>query len=389
MNDVCIATDDLEVATSLRSLRDDWSLSIATDRRSAQTLLESTDFEVVVLDRRSSWVDDDLIIHVRQTTPDAVRVALVPDAAVADAVRNSRLAHQVLSAQSAPETVANACSRALRVRQTIHDPAIGELLSEAPDLSAPPELWARLSEVLESPAATAKDVAEVVSMDPVVSASVLRLVNSAYFGLSREITELKDAVNLLGFITIRALVLEATSSSIMPSPSVPLLRSAMQKHAVATARVARSIAGSGRSADAFMAGLLMDVGIVLLATTRPEQSRATLALAADTGNPLYVTEREIFGFDHAAAGAALLAMWGMPYTVLEAVSHHHDRPNLAADLSVREALYLARDATQVYGALDPYDTPGALISEEEMSADTPMELIVHAARSIASEIDEH
>lgn len=386
MSDVCVVTDDPSVATALKGVRSEWSLSIATDARAACTLLGSGSVAVVLLDRRSPWVDDDLIRSARDLSPDTVRVALVPDTSVSDAVKTAKLAHQVMPADSGAAAVASACDRAVRVRDMLSDPRVRALVAEAPELAAPPELWVALNEVLDDPNSGASEVAEVVASDPVSAAQVLRLANSAFFGLSRTVTQLKDAVSLIGFTTIRALVLESTTSRSLPSSSVELDRAGMQKHALTTARVARAIAGSSRSADAFLAGLLMDVGVVLLAATRPDAMRQALEAAAESRRPLHTVEEEFFGFTHAAVGAALLGLWGMPYSVLDAVAHHHTMPDLDSDLSVREALYLARDATQVYGAFDPYDVNGALVSDDAMHQDTTLGLLVYSARSVASDL---
>lgn len=387
MSDVCIATDDLSVATALKSLRDEWSFSVATDRRAAEALIASGEFEVMLLDRRSDWIDDDLFTQLRDSRPETVRVALVPDFAVSDAVRSSRLAHQVMSADATPETVANACERALRVRGIVNHPGVLEVVAMSPELSAPPEMWTTLSRVLEDPNSGANEVADVVASDPVIAAQVLRLANSAFFGLPRKVTQLRDAVSLIGFTTIRALVLQASSMRDSVPAGVPLDRSAVQKHALATAQVARSIAGTSRAADSFLAGLLMDVGLIVLATARPETVTNLITQSQAESLPLHIVEERELGFTHAAVGATLLGLWGMPYSVLDAVAHHHDSPNLTGDLSVREALFLSRDANQTLGVADPYDRPGSLIPDDLLQHDMTLELLVHSARAAATEVD--
>ena len=387
VSDVCIATDDMSVATALKSLKDEWSFSVATDRRSAESLIEAGSFDVMLLDRRSDWVDDSLLVRLRDAHPEAVSVALVPDFAVADAVRSSRLAHQVMSADATPETVANACERAILVRGIVSHPGVLEVVAATPELAAPPEMWTTLSRVLEDPNSGAAEVADVVASDPAIAAQVLRLANSAFFGLSRHVTQLRDAISLIGFTTIRALVLQAASMRDTLPAQYPLDRTGIQKHALSTAQVARSIAGTSRAADSFLAGLLMDVGIIVIATAKPDAYAGVIAEAAATGEPLYVVEERNLGFTHAAVGATLLGLWGMPYSVIDAVAHHHAAPNLTGDLSVREALFLARDANQTLGVPDPYDAAGSLLSVEQLEHDMTLELLVHSARSAATEVD--
>lgn len=387
VSEVCIATDDPAVASALKEARGEWSLSVATDPRSVQALLEVGTAGVAVFDRRSTWVDDDLLRLVRDVSPETVRVALLPDPSVVDAVRVSRLAHQVLPSETSASAIASACERALNVRSVVSDPRVRAVIAEAPELAAPPELWTTLNALLDDPDASANDIANVVASDPVSAAHVLRLANSAFFGLSRHVVQLRDAVSLIGLTTIRALVLESAAARSVPATSVHLERGRMQQHALATARVARAIAGEGRAADAFLSGLLMDVGTLVLASARPETTELCLAKAARDRAPLYRVEDEELGFSHASVGAALLGMWGLPYSVLDAVAHHHERPDLAGGLTVREALFLARDATQTCGAIDPYDDAGPLVPDADMAADMSLELLVHSARSVASDLD--
>jgi HD-like signal output (HDOD) protein len=384
MSHVFIATDDLSVADSLRRERPQWSLSIATDRVTTRALLASRGAEVMLLDRRAPWVDELLLIEARELSPDTVCVALVLELAVSDAVRNSRLAHQVVSASAPPSAIAGVCDRAMSVRKILGDPEVLSVVSAAPELAAPPELWRALSLVLEDPDSTAADVASVVASDAAIATHVLRLTNSAFFGLGRKVTQLRDAVSLLGFTTIRALVLESLADRMLPSDLPELKRKAVQDHSMATARVARSIAGAAHTSDAFLSGLLMDVGVLVLASVRPAETREALSLAKEQGVPLYIAEQQVHGFGHAAVGAGLLGLWGMPYTVIDAVAHHHDRPNLMGALSVREALYLARDATQERGPADPYDVRGALIVAP--SDDLSVSLLIDSARSIAADL---
>lgn len=386
MSDVFLATDDMPLAAELRAVRPAWSFSIATDERSASMLRSQTEAEVAIFDRRASWVTEGMLREARTGAGSTV-IALVPDLQVSEAVRNSRLAHQVITASSPPSMIASLCERAMTVGRIVNDERVINIVSSAPDLSAPPEIWLRLNEVLEDPNSTAAHVATVVGSDAVVAAHVMRLANSAYFGLSRHVSQLHTAVSLLGFTTIRALVLESTASRVAPVSFPELKRQEVQAHSMAVARVARSIAGSAHQSDAFVAGLLMDVGLAVMASVMPADLRSAMTQAASEGRPLQDVEMDRFGFTHAAVGACLLGLWGLPYGVLDAVAHHHTEPNFSGSLSVRETLYLARDGVQSYGPFDPYDVSGALIRQEPL--DMSVALLIDSARSVASEPDNN
>ena len=122
-----------------------------------------------------------------------------------------------------------------------------------------------------------------------------------------------------------------------------------------------------------------------MSSVMPDEMRAAIKDAENTHTPLYQVEQATFGFTHASVSACLLGMWGLPYNVLDAVAHHHERPDLSGALSVREALYLARDATQFYGSQDPYDRPGPLLREDEL--EMSVSILVESARAVASDMD--
>jgi putative nucleotidyltransferase with HDIG domain len=178
--------------------------------------------------------------------------------------------------------------------------------------------------MLADPAAEPRAVAGVIEQDPAVSARVLQVVNSAYFGLSQPITSLTHAVLHLGIEAIKNLTLtvEVFGSFRIPRGfSLDLL----QQHSYLTAKIAGAlVSGHGKAQDAFTAALLHDVGKLVLASRMPERFVEASRLSGERAVPVYAVERELHGFTHAEAGAYLLGLWGLPYPVVEAVAHHHD-----------------------------------------------------------------
>jgi putative nucleotidyltransferase with HDIG domain len=172
-------------------------------------------------------------------------------------------------------------------------------------------------------------VGELVARDPALSAKLIHLANSAVFGLQLEVASPKDAVTYLGLETTRALVLMAHSfaffDQVIPSRfSIEHL----QAHSLNTAHIARRIAEaegqeSQQADQAFTAGLLHDIGKLVLAANLPEAFSQALAMAAEQRRSLWETESQIFGASHAEIGAVLLGHWGLPLPVLQAVAGHH------------------------------------------------------------------
>ena len=168
-------------------------------------------------------------------------------------------------------------------------------------------------------------------MDAAVCAKVLQLVNSAYFGLGQKIVSVRAAVTYLGVEVIKSLVLGSSSFSDKAISEVKgFSPERLQHHSMLTALLAKKIVSSPQLADAaFTAGLLHDIGaLVLLHAAPPDYVRAldrTKELGGDTAS----AEREIFGVTHAEVGAYLLGLWGIPFPIVEAVAFHH-RPNEVA-----------------------------------------------------------
>jgi HD-like signal output (HDOD) protein len=168
-------------------------------------------------------------------------------------------------------------------------------------------------------------------MDAAVCAKVLQLVNSAYFGLGQKIVSIRPAVTYLGVEIIKSLVLGSMSFSDKAISEVKgFSPDRLQQHSMLTAILAKKIVTNPALADAaFTAGLLHDIGsLVLLYAAPPDYVRA-LERKKELNGDSAAAEREIFGVTHAEVGAYLLGLWGIPFPIVEAVAFHH-RPNEVA-----------------------------------------------------------
>ena len=169
----------------------------------------------------------------------------------------------------------------------------------------------------------------MISSDMGMAAKVLQLVNSAFFGLSRQVSSLSQAVNLLGLETIKALVLSAHVFSQFESARLPThLASHLWNHSLTTGAYARAIArledsNQHISDHAFMAGMLHDVGKLVLAINLFDRYSEALGLSQREGVPLVAAELKTLGVTHAEVGAYLLGLWGLPDPIVEAVAFHH------------------------------------------------------------------
>ena len=242
--------------------------------------------------------------------------------------------------------------RPLLLRDLVSAPPLRALLGRVGQLPAVPHVYAELTRRLNDPRVTVGELGELVAQDSALAAQVLRIANSAYFGRDRAVSDLGDAAARLGTDLLRSLVLtaEVYGGFAIPPRFVPLAEE-MQKHASLVARLASSLEPRAPWAeDAFTAGLLHDIGKLILLSRAPELLDDLVRDAETAGRELHVVEVERLGAHHGTLGACVLGMWGLPSGILQAVLAHEELPAelpraLDPVQAVAVANRLAHDAT--------------------------------------------
>lgn len=281
-----------------------------------------------------------LLARLRDEYPHVARIVVAPPPAIAVGFRIADLAHQVLPAGSAPVRLWEALARTLALRDLLADERLRALAGSVDGLPSLPNIYGDLTDALESPNCGATEISAVVCRDPALAAKVLQLVNSSFFGLPRQVTSLPEAVSFLGVATLRSLVLSTEAMSLFrpAARAAGLDIDALAARAVATATEAARLAAPEYRSHAFTAGLLSDVGLLLLAAKAPELIRRD--------------EAEL-GFTHGGLGAYLLGLWGLAPGIVEAVAFHHEVPDgpVAGEggLGTRQAVGLAVESSMRAG----------------------------------------
>lgn len=206
-----------------------------------------------------------------------------------------------------------------------------------------PEVTLNIIEIVEDPTSSASDLHQIVATDPALSARVLKVVNSAFYGLPRQIGSINRAISLLGLNAVKNIAVAASLGKIFRGGTGCASFEARElwSHSVATAATACLIAreiDSGSSDEAFLAGLLHDIGfMVALQYDRARFAEAFSSLDVDDSgaprNELLLQERQVFGVDHQDLGAVLCEKWKFPRTLVAAAAHHHDPTDLTGDES--------------------------------------------------------
>ncbi len=187
----------------------------------------------------------------------------------------------------------------------------------------------KMVEMLDSQEASPKELADLIAQDQSILSAILKLVNSAFYGFPRKITSVHQAVVILGFSTVKSIALGASIFKSKPRKGEKDVfdRNALWIHSLGVATASKLIAqkiGHADADEAFVAGLLHDVGKVVFDTQFPAEFREVVEKAEDENILLLEAEREILGLDHAEAGQILLFKWQLPLPVVNAVGFHHD-----------------------------------------------------------------
>ena len=196
------------------------------------------------------------------------------------------------------------------------------------------------------PNTTASELGAVVSKDPALSTRLLKLVNSAYFGMPRKVDTLSRAINLIGIVELRHLTLAASAVEVFADiDSQQFDMAAFWQHSVYCGLIARKLAEHAsilHSERLFTAGLLHDVGRLLMLMELPDEMEKVVLQHHELGRNICQLETEHVGFDHAEAGEALLSHWNLPSNLCTSVRYHHE-PEIARDANLEAAILHVAD----------------------------------------------
>lgn len=208
-----------------------------------------------------------------------------------------------------------------------------QLTGRVRNLPTLPEVVQEVTRLIDDPMATAEDVEEILSRDPILVAKVLQMVNSAFYGLSEPVMQVDQAIMILGFKTIRAITLSIGVVSLFQEQQTGYSLRRHWLHGAANACIGRSLAKEALMADpdvAYVVGILKNIGLLLMIQYAPDETKAAITLARKHNLPLDKSLNKIFDTNSAEVGAWLLEQWNMEQQVCDAIRFQNDLP-LAPD----------------------------------------------------------
>jgi len=333
---VLFVDDETHVLESLRDALRPWrrelTMTFAADGPSALEELAREPYDAVVSDMRMPGMDGaELLREVQRLQPATVRIVLSGYAEIESVARAATVAHRFLSKPCDVDELVNVIRRSCDINALVEQDELRDAASGAGRLPSVPRLYSQLTTLMSDPDASVGDAARLVEQDIGMTAKVLQLANSAFFGRTREISDIDEAIAYLGLNTLKALALSADAmEAFQPTRTIAGFSiERLQAHTGLTARIARRLVEAGCDGEsAVAAALIHDVGILVLASRAPEYLASVLGRAESEDRPLFEVEQEERGFTHADVGAHLLGLWGLPPAIVEAVAYHH-RPAAA------------------------------------------------------------
>lgn len=317
----------------LHPLRNMWSMTFVTSAQTALEAMEQEAFDVIVCDIKMPDMDGaELLELIRKRYPRTLRLVLSGQYSEAMAMRLVRSAHRFIAKPCTREELLTSITAAQEVSQLLDCEEVERVVAGLGSLPTAPRLYQALREELSSGHGTVNSVAGIIAQDPALTAKVLQMVNSAFFGLPRTICHPLEAISFLGMDRITAMVLQAEVARAARDSAVHALDlERLSQHNLAVAAISERIATAEHLSQAdkvavVVASLLHDIGKLALGSCHPERYHQAMSEAQRRNCDLRTTEREIFGVDHAIVGGYLLRIWGLPMAVVSAALLHHTIP---------------------------------------------------------------
>lgn len=332
---VLFADDHSQVLTRqrqvLRSYRQDWTMEFCLGSQQALETLATDPFDVVVAGADMNGIQGGQLLDiVSDLYPQSIRIAMGSQADYERMFKAVHSAHQFLSSTCSPESLYQAIQRAVQLAGRLGNPRLQKLAGQLDSLPSLPSIYLKLVEELRNQNASVERIGALISQDLSMTAKVLQLVNSSFFSLPVHVSSASHAAALLGLNMLRPLVLSAGIFRQLENSGVPpsMLERTLN-HSMAVSCLARRLAESATDHqetidNAMIAGVLHDIGKLVLADNFCDEYQALCQTAKDLQLPLRVAEVERYGATHASVGGYLLGLWGLPQDIVEAVAYHHD-----------------------------------------------------------------
>lgn len=310
--------------------RNSWEVTHAKSGDEARALARKQPVDVALLSASMPETDPvALAEELTQLHPKLTTFILAPDDGGGDALTHASGRFQWLPKPRDPAPLIAAVERMAVLVSWLTNNTTLELVSGLHSLPTIPSNYQGVIRTIHSPDSSFDEIGDAIARDMGITSRVLQVANSAYYGYSKKITSPMEAALLLGVETLKSLVRYTHVLNNFPqTPASNAIFDKVWRHSSGVAAVARKIAlhhtqDEALAEEAFTAGLLHDIGKLVLASIKPEEYKDVMRQSAEAKSPIHFLERVRLGTTHAETGAYLLSLWGIPFGILEAVAWHH------------------------------------------------------------------
>ncbi len=359
---ILFVDDDVEVLNGIRRMlfarRNSWQMRFLSDPREALDSLGRQPADLIVSDLQMPEIDGvEVLQQVRQRCPETIRYVLT---GVLDHPRLTcalRCAHHLIAKPCRPEQLREDIERAERIVRRLETLKQAALLSGLDSLPVMPEAHQKVLNMLNATTVSPRQVGTLVCEDMGMAARMVQLANSPYFGRPGYVHDPIQAVVLMGIRAVEAMVLtEGLFAALEPALVRRFGIAALQQHSLRVGMLARTICADLQFAPAQIeaastAGILHDAGKLVFASQMQALFEQALDLSRTALRPLWQTEQQIAGIDHADLAGAMLQLWAMPVGIIEAAACHH-RPAEAMQTARQPDAATLADVICIADAID-------------------------------------
>jgi HD-like signal output (HDOD) protein/CheY-like chemotaxis protein len=334
----------------LRPYRDQWQLIFARNGNEALQMMAQNPVDLIISDMLMPEMRGDVLLkQVSQLYPATIRVILsgyADESAIKCALE---VAHQHLVKPCNVDTLRETITQIFKIQACVRNPRIIAGIGDPSQLPSLPKIYHDINAAIANENTSVNDLVEIFALDMVLSAKLLQLVNSPYFGLRRIVSNLSEAINMIGIKKLNNLVL-----SVHLKTAFPVLDPNMERHiqyiwkdAARVAELARLISISeqqqqDRPDQAYLGGLLHNMGLLIFLSRGGNQLKTLMEQVKNTDIPVSDLETQIFGFTRSEASAYVLSLWKIPPRIIEAILLQNTPSDAAYDgVSALTAVHVA------------------------------------------------
>jgi putative nucleotidyltransferase with HDIG domain len=314
----------------LRGQRNEWDMAFAEGGEPALDAMDESPSDVVVSDMKMPGMDGaELLSKIREKYPATIRIALSGETDNHMIYRCVQHAHQYLAKPCDANALVSAVQRAFKLRALVHDKKLEAVVADMTALPSMPEQYEQIMQEVQSDDPSLQKVGEIIETDVAMSAKILQLVNSAFFGLARHLSSPAEAAMYLGVDVLKSLVLTTGVFSQFDDDTVDAATvKRTWDHSTEVGALAKAIASIESDQSlivdySLMGGLMTDIGKLVFATNFPEKFAEISSRTATESHRDFEIEEEVIGHSHCDVGAYLVGLWGLPNPVVECVAYHH------------------------------------------------------------------